>query len=567
MNKWLRMIPIALLAIAVGACGPDDEDNNGNNGGNNGGMDAGDTSMDTGMDTMEDDTVEADTTQDTGEEDTDPGVEPSIIASDQTADPTDEVTVDEVTSDGDGWVVIHEENDAGDSFGAVIGQTAVPDGTSMDIGVTLDRAVEDGETLYAMLHVDDPADGNYNFDPTADEPDDPPATDADGMIVVVPFTVTLPGAADPSVTVSDQAPIPSNEVVVDEVVAADAGWMVIHEENDAGDSFGAVIGHAEVSDGINEDVMVSLDRDIVDGETLYAMLHVDDPADGDYTFDPDDNAPEDPPVASGGDVVVESFSVFEPGDAPTVTGVDQTLELTTMVNVASAHVIDDGFMVIHEHDPVAGGPGAVIGHGPVDAGAQSDIVVALDRPVEDGEKLHAMLHEDTGSIGDYEFDGSAGSPDPPVTDSNGDIVVDDFEVSVPADTPAVRFTVTNINAASYDFTGAQPQRYEAWIGPQASNETLTLNEGWRYEIVNNAGKTSHPFELIASGAAPVQDDVLASQSDAVDGSMEGDPDVNWTQVDDSVQFTLTSGLAGSADMYRCGIHTASMRGDISTQSP
>ena len=171
-------------------------------------------------------------------------------------------------------------------------------------------------------------------------------------------------------------------------------------------------------------------------------------------------------------------------------------------------------------------------------------------------------------MGTYEFDGSAGSADPPVQDSNGDIVLVPFDLTVPANTPAVRFTVSNNNAASYDITGAEPALYEEWIGNEPANQTLTLNVGWRYEIVNNATASAHPFELInSSSPAPLDDTILASQRSAEEGSLETDPDVNWTQTGDTIEFTLSTSLGAELNGYRCGIHTTTMRGTITTQTP
>ncbi len=548
-----RIAIVLLLAMAVAACGGDDE----NNADNNGTSDAGDVMMDSDQDAGD---TETDGDTPTGQ---------SIVASDQAADPANEVVVDEVSSDGDGWIVIHEQNDAGDAPGAVIGNTAVTDGASTDVAVTLDRDIVDGETLYAMLHVDDPADGQYTFDGTQDQPEDPPALDADGEIVVDPFTVSLPASNAPSVTVSDQTVDPADEVVVGEVVSDGAGWIVIHEQDEAGDTFAGVIGHAAVSDGTNTDVSVTLDRDIVDGETLYAMLHVDDPADGQYNFDGNAADPEDPPVSSGGDIVVESFVVTSPSDEPTVTVTNQSLELSTMVTIDSANFLTDGFIVIHEQNEAGDAFAGVIGHSEaISAGNVSDVNIGLDRPVEDGETLYAMLHEDTGTAGDYEFDGTAGSADPPVKNSNDEVVVVPFEVTVASDLPAVRFTLSNNGVASYDVTDAEPALYEAWIGSEGVNQTVTLNEGWRYEIVNNATVANHPFELLNSTSpVPATDTVLASQRSGVDGTFEGDVEVNWTQAGDTVTFTLTADLAAELNGYRCGIHTTTMRGDVTTQAP
>jgi hypothetical protein len=547
---------VVALAFAVGACGPDDEDNNG---GDNNTADAGDVMTDADEDAG-----------DTSDAETDADASPQtqmIIASDQTADPLDEVTVDEVYSDGPGWIVIHEDDE--DAPGAVIGNAAVTDGMSTDVTVTLDRDIADGETLYAMLHVDDPEDGQYTFDASADEPEDPPAVDADGEVVVDPFVVSAPGAQGPSVTVSDQTANPANEVVVDEAVSDGAGWIVIHEQNAAGDEIAGVIGHAALSDGTNTDVTVTLDRDVEDGETLYAMLHTDDPADGNYTFDGQADQPEDPPVESEGEVVVEPFVVSTPTDEPTVTPTDQTLDLSTMVSIDSANLLDAGFIVIHEQNDVGDAPGGVIGHSEaLSAGSATDVTVGLTRPAEDGETLYAMLHDDTGTAGEYEFDGSSGSADPPTRDSSDDVVVVAFEVTVPADSPAVRFTLSNNASASYDVTGAEPALYEDWIGSETANQTITLNEGWRYEIVNDASVGNHPLELINStSAVPGTDTVLASQRSAEEGTFETDVDVNWVQNGDDVTFTLTTNLAAELNGYRCGTHVISMRGDIVTQTP
>mgnify|MGYP006280389995 CR=1 FL=1 len=355
----------------------------------------------------------------------DAGVTPSVAVSDQTADPANEVSVDEVVSDGQGWVVIHEQNEAGDSFGAVIGQTMVSDGTNSNVTVTLDRDATDGETLYAMLHDDDPEDGNYTFDGSNGE--DPPVA-VDGSVVVEPFVVSVDGGdTTPSVSVSDQTADPANEVSVGEVVSDGQGWIVIHEQNEAGDSFGDVIGQTLVSDGTNSDVTVTLDRDATDGETLYAMLHDDDPEDGNYTFDGSNG--EDPPVAVDGNVVVEPFvvSVDGGGTTPSVSVSDQTADPLDEVTVDEVVSDGQGWIVIHEENEAGDSFGAVIGQTLVSDGANSDVTVTLDRDITDGETLYAMLHDDDPEDGNYTFDGSNGE-DPPVA-VDGNVVVVPFVVN------------------------------------------------------------------------------------------------------------------------------------------
>lgn len=104
--------------------------------------------------------------------------------------------------------------------------------------------------------------------------------------------------AQPSVTVSDQA-VMDGKVVVDSVTAAESGWIVIHADNDGAP--GPVVGHTAVEAGTTNDVAVDVDTGKVT-PTLYAMLHVDTGAAGEYDF-PD----ADPPVKVDGQIVVKGF--------------------------------------------------------------------------------------------------------------------------------------------------------------------------------------------------------------------------------------------------------------------
>ncbi len=93
-----------------------------------------------------------------------------------------------------GFVVIHEDN-AGKS-GKILGASgALPAGETKNLTpITISRTTVDGETLYAMIHLDD---GDGTFDATKDEP----AQDSlGGEPVMMIFTVSLdasePGAVN-----------------------------------------------------------------------------------------------------------------------------------------------------------------------------------------------------------------------------------------------------------------------------------------------------------------------------------------------------------------------------------
>lgn len=71
----------------------------------------------------------------------------------------------------------------------------------------------------------------------------------------------------------------------------------------------------------------------------------------------------------------------------------------------------------------------------------------------DGETLWVMLHEDTGTMGTYEFDGANGF-DGPFTKENGDMVMTSIEITAPSitvmDQPVMNnaITIPQLNAAA-----------------------------------------------------------------------------------------------------------------------
>lgn len=107
-------------------------------------------------------------------------VTPSVSVSDQAIE-NGTVTVDNVVSDGPGWIVIHTEQDG--APGPVIGHAAVSDGENQNVSVAIDEA-QATDTLYAMLHTDAGQIGTYEF------PGDDAPVQVEGQIVMMPFAVT-----------------------------------------------------------------------------------------------------------------------------------------------------------------------------------------------------------------------------------------------------------------------------------------------------------------------------------------------------------------------------------------
>lgn len=358
----------------------------------------------------------------------------------------------------------------------------------------------------------------------------------------------------------------SNEVTIASVHLENDGFVVIHEDDNGAP--GAVIGHHQAQAGDNADIVVTLDRNVENGETLYAMLH--DDSNSNDTYDFVSAGDEDGPLLDGnGDPITDSFMV----NVPSISASDLTLsDLSTVVSVDAAFSNGPGFVVIHENactddngDPTFGD---VIGYAAVSDAANSDISITLDRPAADGEDLCAMLHTDTGTTGTYEFDGSAGSDDGPVVLADDSIVMDSFNVSVDEGIPAIRITLSANGSQDYTVDSVEPAMYDD--GLSGSNDpTLQLKDGWRYEIDNTA-MAGHPLEFYGIGTLG-GDIILLSQVSGEDASAEGDADINWVEDGNKVRFNVaglfTAGTLANPkiEFYRCHNHPDAMKGEISVQ--
>jgi hypothetical protein len=77
------------------------------------------------------------------------------------------VTINSVTSDKAGYVVVHTTDFTGTIPGTVIGNTPVQPGANSAVSVTLDQKVKAGTKLIVMLHEE--GDNDSDFD-SADKP-------------------------------------------------------------------------------------------------------------------------------------------------------------------------------------------------------------------------------------------------------------------------------------------------------------------------------------------------------------------------------------------------------------
>jgi len=313
---------------------------------------------------------------------------PSVTVSDQLS-LDGEVVVDEIWSDGPGFIVIHADSDG--APGPVIGYRQINDGASQGVAVDIDPR-QATPTLHAMLHVDTGEVGVYEFGQV--EGADVPVR-VDDVVVNVPFNVELVRAYDQL--------LENDTVTIDAVVASENGFIVVHA--DGGGQPGPVLGFAQIAEGGNFDVAVDLEGDITG--VLYPMLHVDTGEEGVYEFGQVEGA--DGPVVVDGRVA--TFPI-ETG-SPSMRVPDQIVTDT----VVAESVVSDGpgWLVIHADG--GGSPGPVIGFAAVDDGLNVDVSVDVDAenvtPV-----LYPMLHVDTGEEGTYEFGQVEGADSPVMIDGS-----------------------------------------------------------------------------------------------------------------------------------------------------
>ncbi|MGN8225661.1 DUF7282 domain-containing protein [Gracilimonas sp. BCB1] len=348
-----------------------------------------------------------------GEDDTDI---PTVEANTQGTSNGNQVTISNVVSPESGWIVIHRSNAEGNGpqVPEIIGKSMVEAGVNSNVTIQLEEGVSNEETLWAMLHEDTGTMGEYEFD--GENGLDLPVTLND-EIVMTSFMISQ---TDPAISVSDQVDR-GNIFVIGSVSAAEDGWIVIHgpNANNDGPQIPEIIGKAPVSAGVNENVEIVLNdgEEVSTGDNLFPMLHYDTGTDGEYEFDGQSGL-DQPVITAEGDIVLSSFEVIE--NMSTLMAEDQTvMNNSIMVDVESD---TDGWVVVHASNEANDGPQIpeIIGKAPIQAGMNTDVQITFDDGVvvEDGDALYPMVHYDTGTIGEYEFDGQ-GPHDQPVITANG----------------------------------------------------------------------------------------------------------------------------------------------------
>jgi hypothetical protein len=179
---------------------------------------------------------------------------------------------------------------------------------------------------------------------------------------------------------------------------------------------------------------------------------------------------------------------------PSVTVSDQvsTDGTVTVDNVVSP---DFGFIVIHA-DNGDGAPGPVIGYRALPPGENSNVVVALDT-INATSTLFAMLHEDTGNVGEYEFGAVEGADGPVVVD--GAPVTPAFTVELMEAQPqfAEESVMMNVVVASQPgFVVIHADNGEGAPGPVIGNAYVEAGTTLEVEVMLDGDATNTVFPML-----------------------------------------------------------------------
>ncbi len=334
-----------------------------------------------------------------------------------------------------------------------------------------------------------------------------------------------------SLVVEDQM-LENNMLSISNVTMSEPGWVVIHRDNgNGGPMVPEIISVPKmVEAGDAMDVMVELKEgeEIEDDETLWAMLHTDDGAMGTYEFN-GTNGLDAPIMDENGNIIAKSFEVsVAPMGSLTVE--DQVLR-NNIVNVASINLDRGGYVVIHASNEAGDGPMVpeIISE-PVylEAGDYTSVEVPVksDANITTGDTVWVMLHTDTGTEEEYEFDGNNGF-DLPITDEEGNVVVKPLEI-------------TDVTMVA--ITGLLTVDDQAVVDNQISVGSVTLSEsGWVVvHASNEAGDGPMVPEIISE---PMY--LEAGTTENVMVTFQESASVN---VDDTVWVMLHND-SGVAEMY------------------
>jgi hypothetical protein len=354
----------------------------------------------------------------------------TIEVDDQILGEDGQLTISRIESSDAGWVVIYNE-DSGNA-GEVLGFVHVPGGVSEDIDVSIDpyRATA---KLLAIHHQDEGQANTFEF-PGPDTP-----SRSEGEVASSEFSVELK-VFQPEITVREVDVGEDGLVVIPEVIVASPSWIKLHEDEDG--QPGRMLAYAPLKTGVNVSVTMTIDWRTAT-PTLHASLYADDGDPGKL-----EDVTVDRPVVIDDAAVTVSFDAVYP---PDIFVLDQPV-LEDEVVIERVISYGSNWLVIYNQNE-ENALGNVIGWTQLEPGVNSGVTLTVTEsavtPV-----LYAMIHQDEGEPGQFDFPGSDlaitydGSiyPFPFRTDTGSYFIVHDQMLSGSA---TVTITLASVEANSW----------------------------------------------------------------------------------------------------------------------
>jgi predicted lipoprotein with Yx(FWY)xxD motif len=206
------------------------------------------------------------------------------------------VIIEEVYSNGPGWVVIFADNSG--RPGVMLGHTAVKDGDNQNLIVTIDPS-KVTTVMYSLLLRDQGIAGVFEF-PGPDN-----VVVSNDALILKPFDILKSiTSSDPALQILDQS-ISGGRIILSSVTSQGPGWAVIYAQKNG--KPGSIIGRTAVNDGTNNDVIVEINSSKA-SSTLYAELFSDQGKIGVF----ENPGPDNPEVVAG-QAVNAVFKVLKSG--------------------------------------------------------------------------------------------------------------------------------------------------------------------------------------------------------------------------------------------------------------
>ncbi|MCB2223847.1 MAG: hypothetical protein KQH83_06685 [Actinobacteria bacterium] len=208
----------------------------------------------------------------------------------------------------------------------------------------------------------------------------------------------VPPATGPADLVFRDQLTDGGSVTLDSVTLPSPGFVVLFDDRDGapGDAIGAT---RILSAGTIANVPVSFYVPITESAVVHARVHVDMDRDEAFTYEPPDAFVDVPATHASGEVAeaTATISLLAPL-SPAVVGFAEQRTTGETVEVLSAELPADGFVVIREDDQ--GEAGRIVGRsGLLPSGIHENLVITLDDPLEISAVLFASIYIDRDGDG------------------------------------------------------------------------------------------------------------------------------------------------------------------------